>query len=378
VDFVLIENGRTIYRTSADPLARASVTSPRTVQRIVIAGTPRRVAYIYSGGFDRGGDGIWLLPLAGLGTLLLTLGFIAWLVGRTVIEPLAAAGNAAHQIAAGHLEIELPDSRVREVSELRSAFLAMSRELQESLKRQAAVEEERRLFVSAIAHDLRTPLFSLRGYLEGLEHGIAATPQKVEQYIHICREKADAIERLIADLFAFTRVEYLEQTLQSQSLDLGALLRRLSEGRRREAEAKGVALELQGPSETCEVQADPQLLGRALENLLDNALRYTPSAGAVTVRWHTNGDHVVVTVEDTGPGIAPHHLARIFEPMYRADPSRSRETGGTGLGLAIARRIMRAHGGDLTASNREAGGARFAASLPIGVGVQAGPEPVSV
>jgi signal transduction histidine kinase len=112
------------------------------------------------------------------------------------------------------------------------------------------------------------------------------------------------------------------------------------------------------------VEGDEHLLGRAVENLLDNALRYTPAGGKIEVRCGADGEVVQFTVADTGPGIAPRDLPHLFEPMYRADPSRSRETGGTGLGLAIARRILRAHGGDLRASNRAGGGAEFSGLLP--------------
>lgn len=366
VDFVLTERGHELYRSSAHPLAGADASHQRTVQRLVIGGKRRQVALIYSNALGPGGasDAFWLVPLVGIATLLLTLGAIAWFVGRTLITPLAAASHATRQIAAGDLAITLPTSRVREVGELNAAFLAMSEELRASLQQQAAIEEERRLFVGAIAHDFRTPLFSLRGHLEGLEQGLATTPRKTAQYIQICREKADALERLIADLFAYTKIEYLEQTLQRAPLELGMTLGKVVDGRQREAEAKGVALELDEPLGACMVEGDEQLLGRAAENLLDDALRYTPPGGRIAVRCRPDGDLVRFIVADTGPGLALRDLPRLFEPLYRHDPSRSRETGGTGLGLAIARRILRAHGGDLVAANRTTGGAQFTGSVP--------------
>ncbi|HEX6506844.1 MAG TPA: HAMP domain-containing sensor histidine kinase [Chloroflexota bacterium] len=364
IDFVLIEQGHEVYRTSADPLAGTDANHQRSVQQLVVGGTRHQMAYIYFAAASAPAS-IWSVPLVALATLILTLVAIGWFLRWTLIKPLAATSDAARRIAAGDLTIKLPTSRVREVAQLNAAFLAMSDELRESLYRQAALEEERRLFVSAIAHDLRTPLFSLRGYLEGLEQGVATTPQKVARYIKVCREKADALERLIADLFAYTRVEYLEGTLQHAPLDLGMLLRKVVEGRQREAEADGVRLKMDEPARACMVEGDEQLLGRVVENLLDNALRYTPPGGKIDVRWGSQGDIVQFTVADTGPGIAPRDLPHLFEPMYRADPSRSRETGGTGLGLAIARRIMRAHDGDLLVANQTTGGAIFTGSIPL-------------
>jgi signal transduction histidine kinase len=363
VDFVLVERGHTVFRTSRDPLAGTSASNTRSVQEVVVGGAQRQIAYIYTGGGPNGS--IWFIPLVLFGTLILTLAAIAWFLRLTLIVPLAAASDATRRIAAGELTIELPTSRVREVAQLNAAFLEMSAELRTSLERQAAIEEERRLFVSAIAHDLRTPLFSLRGYLEGLEQGVATTPQKVAHYIQVCREKADALERLIADLFAYAKVEYLEGTMQRAPLDLGILLCKVVDGRQREAETNGVTLEIDGPPGACPVEGDEHLLGRAVENLLDNALRYTPPGGRIEVRWDHHGDLAEFAVADTGPGVAPHDLPHLFEPMYRADPSRSRDTGGTGLGLAIARRIIRAHDGDLLTANQPTGGAVFTGSVPL-------------
>jgi signal transduction histidine kinase len=367
IDFVLDVDGRTVYRSTPDPLAGTGANSQRTVQRLVVPGRSRYVAYVYSGRFGPGpGSAVWLAPLAGLAALLLTLGAIAWFLRRTVIGPLAATSEAARQIASGDLAIAIPDSRVREVDDLRRSFLLMSDELSQSLQQQAAIEEERRLFVGAIAHDLRTPLFSLRGYLEGLEQGLARTPEKAAEYIRISREKADALERLVADLFAYTRIEYLEQTLRQEPFELGAVLERVVDGRRREALARGITLEVNGSAHPAVVVlGDEQLMGRAVENLLDNALRHTPDDGHIQVTWSSDNGVASFSVIDTGPGIDPRDLPHLFEPMYRTDPARSGSTGGAGLGLTIARRILRAHGGDLHAANTEGSGAAFTGSVAI-------------
>src|SRR5262249_17545255 len=191
---------------------------------------------------------------------------------------------------------------------------------------------ERRLFISAIAHDLRTPLFMLRGYLKGLESGVATTPEKVAHYVRACAERADALERLIADLFAYTRLEYLEQAPQREWLELGVLLRQAVEDVHPLATAKGIALTLDGPCDSCPLAGDGHLLTRAVENLLDNAVRHTPAGGHICVRWRQEGAHLVVMVEDSGPGIAPHDLPHLFTPLYRGETSRNRATGGARAG----------------------------------------------
>jgi signal transduction histidine kinase len=308
----------------------------------------------------------WEGPLiAALAALLVTLAITAWVLGRTVVRPLAAASRAARGITAGNLDVRLPRSQVREVAEVAAALESMSAGLRDAIDRQEAIEQERRLFIGAIAHDLRTPLFTLRSYLSGLKDGLATTPEKAARYIEVCQDKADALERLITDLFTFARLEYLEQAPQLEPVDWAGLLSEAIEDMRPVASEKGIAVLLDGPSERCPLVGDPHLLARALNNLLDNALRHTPEGGEVLVRWRQADEAVVFAVEDSGSGIDPRDLPHVFMPLYRADSSRNRQTGGAGLGLAIAQRILRTHGGDLVAGNGSTGGAIFTGRIPV-------------
>ncbi len=297
--------------------------------------------------------------------LALALLNVGWQMRRSVVRPLEAMGAAARRIAGGNLDFALPQSRVKEIAAVRAAFQAMGDGLRELIGRQAALEEERRFFIGAIAHDLRTPLFTLRGSLVGLEQGLATSPEKAARYIAVCRQKADQLDRLVDDLFAYTKAEYLEQTLRRARMEIGPVFARAVDDLRPRAQAKGVAVERAGPDGCPALVGDAHLITRAVENLLDNALRHTPTGGAITVRWRTEPDRVAFTIADTGPGIAAHDLPHLFEPLYRGEASRNRETGGAGLGLTIARRILRAHGGDLTAANGEGGGAEFTGWLPL-------------
>ena len=301
---------------------------------------------------------------AGIALVLAILN-IGWQMRRAVIRPLEAMGRAARRIAGGNLDFVLPQSRVKEIAAVCAAFQAMGDGLREAIGRQAALEEERRFFVGAIAHDLRTPLFTLRGSLVALEQGLVTSPEKAARYVAVCRQKADQLDRLVDDLFAYTKAEYLEQTLRRERLALGPLLQRAVDDLRPRATAKNVAVEIQGPDDAPTLVGDDHLVTRAVENLLDNALRHTPAGGAITVCWQADPDCLTFTVADTGPGITTRDLPHLFEPLYRGEASRNRETGGAGLGLTIARRILRAHGGDLTAANRPTGGATFTGWLPI-------------
>ncbi len=303
--------------------------------------------------------------LIGLGVLLLTLTGVVCFSFLTILKPLSALAQAAHKVRQNEYDFQLPATPMREVETVFTAFDMMSRGLRESLQRQTELEQERRLFISAIAHDLRTPLFSLRGYLEGLATGLANTPEKAAKYIGVCQAKAALLERLIGDLFVYTQFEYLEQIPQRETLEIGALITHVLESLEPQVQSKRITLVSEPPAEPCFTQGDEHLLTRVFENLLDNAIRYTPEQGTIRVQWHPEQERIIFSITDTGPGISSTDLPHLFMPLYRGDPSRSSHTGGAGLGLTIAQRILKAHDGDLVARNAVEKGSVFTGSLAL-------------
>jgi signal transduction histidine kinase len=300
----------------------------------------------------------------GIGLLvLLTVWGAATLVTRAVFMPLRDMARAAERICAGELDVEVPVSRIREIDEFTSAFDKMRVGLKQALAQQAAMEEERRLFISSVAHDLRTPLTSVRGYLEGLRDGVASTPEKMERYVQVALEKTASLERLIESFFAYAKVEYLDQRPQMETIGLDQLLTAVVEAMQPQAAVKGIALRLDAGPDGCAVQGDRLMLTRVVDNLLDNALRHTPTGGQVEVGWRVGAGFVRFWVQDSGPGVPDEDLARIFMPTFRSDKARSSRTGGAGLGLAITRRLVEAHGGHIAVINQR--GARFTVTLPV-------------
>lgn len=362
-DVVLLVDGREIFRTG-EPLPH---DGSRTVRKVTVPGTnPPREAHIYADIVV--GPPVelrqWFVPVALVAALVLALAAIAWFLRQAIIQPLESTSEAARRVARGELDVALPSSQVREVAELNRAFESMSDDLQVSLERRTAMEKERRLFITAIAHDLRTPLFSLRGTLEGLRTGVAASSEQRERYLRIASEKADQLERLIADLFTYTRIEYMGETPTTTKLDLAGLLREIVDGATPRADDQDVALSLDVPGTPVLVKADEHLLTRAIENIIDNALRHTPEGGTIRLALADEDTGVTITITDTGPGFEEPDIPLLFEPLYRAESSRNRKTGGAGLGLTIAHRIVTAHGGTLTARNAASGGAELTIALP--------------
>lgn len=287
----------------------------------------------------------------------------AFAFSHPFVRPLRAARQAADRVTDGDLTVAPPRSRVTEIDEFGRAFGSMTTALRRSLQQQETVESERRLFIAAIAHDLRTPLFSLRGYLEGLDNGLADDPERRRRYLRGASEKARVLDRLVDDLFDYARLEYLDPAPDRRRLDLAELLDDLADGMRSRAETKRITLTSRPALGPCAVDADRHQLARAINNVLDNALRHTPEDGHVELGSGQAGDAVWITVRDTGPGIHPDHLPHLFEPLYRADRS-SHAGSGTGLGLAITQRIVSAHRGTVAAENAAVGGACFTITLP--------------
>ena len=300
----------------------------------------------------------WAITLgAGLAALGAALVVIVVLLRRWVLQPLARLAADAERIAGGELDVEPLPTRAREVAQVGDALHGMARGLSDALRTSTAAEHERRFMVTAIAHDLRTPLFTLRGSLEALERGVGDA-----RYLDRAQAKAAHLDRLVSDLFTFSRLEYARDAIAFEEVDVGALARRAAEDAEPMAAARGCVLQVRGLESGLAVRGDADALLRVLTNLLDNAIRH--GRGRVFLGAQRENGAVRLEIVDDGPGFAPDDLDHVFEPLFRSDRARAPATGGTGLGLAIARRLARAHGGDIEAANDPAGGARATLTLP--------------
>jgi signal transduction histidine kinase len=243
------------------------------------------------------------------------------------------------------------------VAQVGEALQGMAGGLREALASSAAAERERRFMVTAIAHDLRTPLFTLRGSLEAIERGVGDG-----RYLDRAQDKAAHLDRLVSDLFTFSRLEYAGEAIADGEVDVGEVVRRAAETVEPLAVARGCALEVRSDPARLVVRGDAEALLRVVTNLLDNAARHGRTR--VTLAAQRANGAVRVEVADDGPGFAEADLPSVFDPLFRSDRARAGATGGTGLGLAIARRLARAHGGDVEAANGPGGGARATLTLP--------------
>ena len=348
--------------------------------------------------------GFVIAGLALIGVMLL----LAIVFAQRISRPLRRLTAAAQALADGQRDVHVRGAPMRELDDLARAFNAMASAL-------AQADEQRRQMTADIAHELRTPLTIIKGRLEGLQDGVySATPDQIERLLN----ETALLERLIEDLRVLALAEAGQLPLYPEPLDPLDLLEDAASAFAGQAAAQGVTLRVEAPHDLPAIKADPLRMAQVLANLLTNALRYTPTSGSVTLRAELapplerkhlasrvrrtarelaleagrgpahpqpaggdrrpldgrssdngeplpEGSRLIISVSDTGQGIAAEDLPHIFERFWRADRSRARGSGGAGLGLAIIRQIVMAHDGSIWAESAPGQGTTISLALPI-------------
>ena len=316
-----------------------------------------------------------------LSTALAFLPFVilAAVFARYVSGRLGAIIEFTRQLAEGNFRARLPGSSRGVLGLLSTKLNETSEKLEFMLVRLETehtelekLENIRRDFVINVSHELRTPLASIQGYTETLLDGAIHDPANNLKFLNIIRQNAERLARLTADLLTLSRVELGQQELKFASYYVNRLLSDNLDGMRPIAERHGVQLVLQrAEPEDAEVFCDAEAVHQILTNLLDNAIKYTPDGGTVTVgarQLGVSGDaagRVEFFVRDTGAGIPADDLPRLFERFYRVDKARSRALGGTGLGLAIVKHLARSQGGEVRVESQVDKGSTFFFTLPV-------------
>jgi two-component system sensor histidine kinase BaeS len=304
---------------------------------------------------------IWLLVLAGaILAAILVAAIASTLIAHRISRPIEAIASAAAAVSAGDFDQQVPvDSGIRELDGLGQDFNRMTGSLRQS-------ELVKSAFVADVTHELRTPLTVIKGTLETLEDGALYDTEGRGPLLASMQRETDRLIRLVNDLLVLTRADAGALNLNLQPLDLGELARARCEHFDSLAAPRQVTLSvsIDAIANLPIILGDSDRLAQVIDNLLDNAIRYSPDGSTVDVVIRQNGSDFECSVHDQGSGIEDKHLPMIFDRFYRADGSRNRQTGGAGLGLAIARALVDAHGGCIDVESIQGKGTTLRFILP--------------
>ena len=314
-----------------------------------------------------------LSPLLAAAFIALVIAIVlAVIVARSIARPIQHVAAAANAIAGGDLRQPAPIEGPSEVRELASNFNAM-------VDRVRASQHSQRDFLANVSHELKTPLTSIRGFAQAILDGAAGDSESIRKSASIIREESERMARMVSELLDLSRIETGQLVMRREPVQVSEVLHGCVERQMLRAQGANVSLALDAPPDLPPIQGDGDRLAQVFNNLIDNALKHTPSGGRVVLSTRAmTGSSVVrrgkpwpgaveVSVTDSGPGIPPEDLSRIFERFYQVDKSRARSSSGgnLGLGLAIVKEIVTAHGGSIHAESVTGLGTKFVVRLPL-------------
>jgi signal transduction histidine kinase len=298
-----------------------------------------------------------------LGIAIFSVTFL--LLQERSIDYISRLSDAIRNISQGDLNTTIEVVGDDEFSAMAENLNKMAEDIRNLMDKEREAERTKNELITNVAHDLRTPLTSIIGYLELLSGKTTPLPEEMRQkYIDIAYSKAKRLEKLIEDLFGFTKLNYGKIAMHVTKVDIIKLLSQLLEESYPNFEKRGLSYELQSNVPVKMINADGNLLARLFDNLINNAIKYGAEGKRVTVRVHAEADTVQVSVANYGYVIPAEELPLIFDKFYRVEQSRSTTTGGTGLGLAIVKNIVDMHGGKITVKS-DLNGTVFTVTLKV-------------
>lgn len=296
----------------------------------------------------------WIFFTAVLLGLIINF-IISYRVASNIITPLGILNKATTEIARGNLDhaIEIPSED--EVGELCKSYETMRLQLKESQRLSQSYENNRKELIANISHDLKTPITSIRGYVQGIMEGVASTPEKESKYIQTIYSNAVQMDRLIDELFLFSKLDLKQLAFDFEAVNIEDFLHDCVEDKGYDLKNKGISLSFTStyPSQAL-VLADRQRLQRVINNIIVNVEQHQDTAkdqARLEIVLSENPDEAIIEIKDNGQGINPENLPYIFDRLYRGDPARTRQSKGSGLGLSIAKQIVEAHGGRVWAES---------------------------
>lgn len=318
-------------------ITRASMLDPLVFSQALgefFKGNPDAIGYVV----------LWLFLCVVL--LVVSTTVATHFMTKSVEKPINDLARAADYIRDGNLNFEVMGSDYDEIDKLCTNFDTMRKELKMAQERESYMKKERSMLLANISHDLKTPVTSIKGYVEGIRDGIADTPEKMNRYLDTIYAKARVIDDMVNNLSMFSKLELSRMTFDFEEGDINVFLRGLVEDYRLDMEKNGVELVSNISDETAIVKIDYEKISRVFSNIIDNAVKYrNENNPMLEISTFTRDNGVYVCISDNGIGIEEKELKNVFEGFYRVDSSRSIK--GSGLGLGIVKQIVEKHGGKI-------------------------------
>lgn len=288
-------------------------------------------------------------------------------VKSRILTPVGELKKGVEEIGKGNYDVKVEAQMPNEISTLISAFNDMARKLKEDEQVKTEYEENRKSLIANISHDLKTPMTSIEGYVEALLERNDLSAEKKNRYLRIIAGNTDYMNRLIDDLFLFSKLDLQKLDFHFEKVSVRPFLRDMMEELALDFEERHIAFAYQDElSQDFDAKLDTKRFHQIIRNITGNAAKYGPRDGLkINVRLSRKGTDFQIDISDNGPGIAPEKLAHIFERFYRVDSERTKDFSGTGLGLAIAKELVEAHGGQIFVTSEVGRGTCFTLAMPV-------------
>lgn len=304
-------------------------------------------------------------PIIVAAVIFLTNKLLTRFVIVKITAPLDVLSDGVHQIRDGNLDYRIEYNGNDEFSRVCSDFNVMAQRLSDMVDARQKDETNRKELIAGISHDLRTPITGIKAYVEGLEKGVAATPQLQKKYLASIRNMTAELERTINQLFMLSKIDIGEYPFILEKVNVNAELVNLIDNVSEGYETKGLSISYTPVRNAAYVIVDIQQFRNSITNIMENSLRYkNRERGELVIATHTDDDGVIIELKDNGPGVSEDALPKLFNVFYRGDPSRNSIDGGSGLGLAITAKILERLGGGIKAENVPDGGLAIIITLP--------------
>ena len=301
--------------------------------------------------------------------VLLTNYFLTRFITRSIISSIDTLVSGVHEISDGNLTYRIQYEKNDEFTAVCAEFNEMASRLSDMVQQRQLDERNRKELIAGISHDLRTPLTSIKAYIEGLKNGVATTPEMQAKYLDTIQQKTDNIEYIIRQLFLFSKMDIGEFPFTLELIDVGEELKKIVCGLRDEYRERGLRLQLGSVAQGGLVSVDPVQFRNVIQNILDNSVKYTDKDDAwAEIQWEQVGQQAVIRIQDNGPGVTGDKLGEVFDVFFRGDASRNNPSQGSGLGLAISAKIIERLHGTIAAENASEGGLRVVITLPLAEG----------